>query len=78
MSFYLFGTPDEALRLKAFSSVSRGGKCTIKIEIETTSPYHMGYALEQLAEVQAGQKVVAQKSAPKPKAPLALPKPEGV
>lgn len=72
MSFYLFGSPDEQLRLKSFSSTSRGGKCTIRIEIETTSPHHMGYALEELAKVQAGQRVKPAKRMTKI---LALPAP---
>lgn len=78
MSFYLCGTPGEQLRLKSFSSVSRGGKCTIRIEIETTSPYHMGFALDELARVQAGQRLAVAKPGKNSEAErLALPAPDG-
>lgn len=72
MTFYLWDTPDAALRLKSFTSSSRGEKMTIKIEIETTDFYEAAYALKELAGVQKGQR-----TKPKSKAkPLALPKPE--
>lgn len=71
MMFYLTGNQDEQLRLKVFTSASRNGKCVIKIEIETASPYHMAQALEDLARVQAGQNP---KPTRRPK-PLALPAP---
>lgn len=76
MSFYLFGDPDEKLRLKSFSGAARNGKMVLKIECEATDSYEFAYALERLACVQAGQKPPA---SPPPKAkqpkPLALPAP---
>ncbi len=73
MSFFLSGDPDEKLRLKSFTSSSRGARMTIKIECETDDPYELAYALMALGKVQRGQRAKQ-----KPKAtPLALPKPEG-
>lgn len=82
MTFYLFREPDEALRMKSYTSSSRGTKMTIRIEVETSDPFSYGYALGQLAEVHKGQRT----KPAKPKAPLlalpapqlALPKPMGV
>jgi hypothetical protein len=86
MTFYLFGTPDEKLRLKNYASSSKGGKSTIRIEIETSDPYELGFALLKLGEVQKGQKPppppkpARHAKAPKmlalPSPQLALPKPE--
>lgn len=74
--FHLSSEPDSKLRLKSFSSASRGGKSTISIVIETVDPWELGYALHALAQVQAGQKVRPPKPEPKPKTkPLALPAP---
>ena len=70
MSFYLSGDPEESLRLKSFSSTSKGGKATIRIELETSDFYDLGYALKMLASVQDGQKRKL-----KPVTRLALPKP---
>lgn len=86
MTFYLFGTPDEKLRLKALSSSSNGSKGTIRITLETSSMFDLGFALEELRNVQKGQRE-KRKPEPKPKAAkpkmlalpapqLALPKPE--
>ena len=73
--FNLYGEPDAVLRLKAFSSSSRGGKFSIRIVVETDDPTKFGFALADLAEVQKGQK-----AKPAPKRPaqklLALPAPE--
>ena len=60
MSFYLFGKPDERLRLKSYSGASRGGKSIIKIEIEVDDPALFGFALADLANVQAGQRAMSQ------------------
>lgn len=74
MSFMIWGSPEAKLRLKSFGHTSRGGKSTIKIEVETDDPFELGYAIQSLAEVQKGQRA---KPKPQPKAkPLALPKPE--
>lgn len=66
-AFYLFGKPDERLKLKKFSASSSGTKATIRIEIETQDMSMLGYALESLGQVQQGQNAK----------PLALPKPGG-
>lgn len=77
MSFYLFGKPDERLRLKSYSGASRGGKSIIKIEIEVDDLALFGFALADLANVQAGQRAMSQKRKPQSKAkPLALPAPQ--
>ncbi|GHC22453.1 hypothetical protein GCM10007291_22390 [Gemmobacter nanjingensis] len=86
MTFYLFGSHDEKLRLKSFSSSTNGTKGTIRITLETSSMFELGCALEELRNVQKGQREKP-KPQPKPKAakqkvlalpppPLALPKPE--
>lgn len=69
--FYLRGCHDEKLRLKSFSSTSRSGKSTIKIELETNDPFELGYALQNLSEVEKGQK--AKQAKPRR---LALPPPD--
>lgn len=86
MTFYLFGAPDEKLRLKSFSSSSNGTRGTIRITLETSSMFDLGFSLEELRNVQKGQRE-KRKPEPKPKAAkpkvlalpapqLALPKPE--
>lgn len=86
MTFYLFGRPDDKLRLKSVSSSSNGTKGTIRITLETSSMLDFGFALEELRGVQKGQRE-KRKPEPKPKAAkpkvlalpapqLALPKPE--
>lgn len=67
MSFYLFGHPDEKLRLKAFSGNARDGKMLLKIEIEAADVFHFGYALAELAEVKKGQSAKPER-AKKPRA----------
>ncbi len=72
--FLLHGAPDENLRLKSYSATSRGGKSIIKIEVQVTNVRHLGFALQNLAEVEEGQK---RKPQPKKAAgPLALPAPD--
>lgn len=75
--FFLSGDHDESLRLKSFGATSRGGKSTIRIELETTDPYDLGYALSKLSEVQKAQRAPKPTAAPKKDAParLALPAP---
>jgi hypothetical protein len=84
--FYLRGDPDAELRLKGFSGASKNGKHVIRIEIEASDAFRFGHALEQLGEVQAGQKPRKAPAAKRPAkaellalpAPhLALPVPEG-
>lgn len=77
MSFYLFGDPDESLRLKSYSGTSRVGMNIIKIEIAVDDPALFGFALADLAKVQDGQRAKPQKPKPQSKAkPLALPAPQ--
>lgn len=68
MTFYLFGSHDEKLRLKSFSSSTSGSKGTIRITLETSSMFELGFALEKLREVQKGQR---EKPKPEPK-PMAV------
>lgn len=79
MSFYLFGEPDDALKIKAFSSSTKGNKATIRIELETSNMTEFGWALRSLAETQQGQRAKPKRE-PKPKATppalLALPAPQ--
>lgn len=75
MSFYIFGKPESKLRLKSFSASNRGGKSTIRIELETEDHFELGYALQSLAETQKEQRAKPKPPA-KPKL-LALPKPGG-
>lgn len=69
MGFYLFGAPDESLKLRAFSASVKGAKAILRIEIETEDISKLGFALQELGEVQKGQRA-------KPHARLALPAPE--
>lgn len=71
MTFYLFGTPDEKLRIRSVSSSTSGSKATIRITLETSSMFELGFALEKLREAQKGQR---EKPRPKPKAKPAKPK----
>lgn len=71
--FAISGDYASKLRIKSFSSSSRGGKSTIKIEVETEDPFELGYALQKLSEVQKGQR-----TKPPARKPLALPKPEAL
>jgi len=84
--FFLSGEVDSGLRLKSFSATNRGGKSTIRIELETADPYELGYALSNLSEVQKAQRAPKPPPASKVKAPrrlalpapcLALPAPDG-
>lgn len=79
MSFYLFGDPADALRLKSFGAVTKGNKTALRIDLETDDPYALADALRALGRVQTGQRPPAP---PKPAAsrrspkPLALPPPQ--
>mgnify|MGYP001240535170 CR=1 FL=1 len=70
MGFYIFGEPTEKLRLKSFSASVRGAKAILKIEIETDDMSRLGFALQELGEVQKGQRVKTPRR-------LALPAPGG-
>lgn len=76
MGLYL--DPEGKLRLKSFSSATRGTKGVIKIEFETDDLDELGFFLASLARLADQQKLEAnlkRKTAQKPKL-LALPKPE--
>lgn len=65
MTFHLFGSPDEKLRLKSYTSTSRGEKMTIRIELETADHFEFGYVLKELGKVQKGQRAKPEKPQPK-------------
>lgn len=59
---------DGAVRLKTYSSVSKGAKATIKIELEATDRYDLASILRQLDEIDREQRE-AVKPAPKASRP---------
>lgn len=72
----------DGMRLKSFSSATKGTKGTVKIEVEIDDLWNMGYFLRGLAELEAEQKAKAvaarkPKAKPEPRQPqqLALPAP---
>lgn len=78
MTIYIFDGPDSHLKIKSFSSSSRGEKATIRIELETELEW-LSFILKELADTQKAQR---QKPKPEPKAKpvkaklLALPAPQ--
>lgn len=79
MTFLVSGDPNSAVRIKSFSSSTRGEKSTIRIELECSDLWELGFTLRALAETQKAQR---EKPAPPPKPekprrqqPLALPAP---
>lgn len=76
MGLYL--DPEGNLRLKSFSSSTRGTKGVIKIEVETDDLDELGFFLGSLARLAAQQKLDADMKRKAPQKPklLALPKPE--
>ena len=79
MSFYLFGRPDEPMRLKSYSATTKAGKTVLKIELESTDMWAVAHALTELAQVQAGQRIkpaAAKAAKAKPEMRLALPSPQ--
>lgn len=60
------------MRVKSVTSSTRGGKGTIRIELETNDLPEMGYALERINEVQTAQATPKGRLA---KRQLALPAP---
>lgn len=52
---------DKGTKVKAFSSASRGGRSTVKIELDVPDPRELGYLLERLGEAQGPKKAPAQK-----------------
>lgn len=76
MGLYL--DPQGKMRLKSFSSATRGVKGVVKIEVETDDMDELGFflgSLARLAERQSREADLKRKAAKKPKL-LALPKPE--
>jgi len=70
----------EHLRLKSFSSTTKGTKGVVKIEVEIDDLYELGFFLRSLADTEAEQKrKAAEARKPKPEArkvrQLALPAP---
>lgn len=74
MSFIIFDSPDEELRIKSFSSSTKGEKGIIRIEIECSDLGHLGFALRTLANTQKAKRAMPEK--PKPEKPKALPPPK--
>ena len=78
MTLRIFGLPEETLRVKSFSSSTKGTKGVIRIELETSDLFELGFTLRTLDEVQKGQRRKPEPK-PKPKAEkptlLALPAP---
>jgi hypothetical protein len=75
----LYLDPDKGLRLKSFSSSSRGDKGLIKLEIEVNDLSELGFELSCLQRQMAKQKAadLAKREAAKARPKLlALPKPE--
>ena len=69
------GDPEYYLKIKSFSSSTRGEKATIRLELEVSDLSWLGYTLKELAEIQKAQR---RKAKPEPKArpkQLALPAP---
>lgn len=80
MTFLVSGDPNSAVRIKSFSSSTRGEKSTIRIELECSDLWELGFTLRALVETQKSQR---EKPAPPPKPekpkrqqPLALPAPQ--
>lgn len=76
MGLYL--DPEGKMRLKSFSSATRGTKGVIKIEVETDDLDELGFFLGSLARLAQQQKLEAdlKRAAGKKPKLLALPKPE--
>lgn len=63
-TFFISGAHDSELRIKSFSSTTKGEKATIRIELETDDLYWLGHTLRELAATQKSQR---QKPKPEPK-----------
>lgn len=85
--FAFYGTHDLGLMLKSYKAQTVNGKSTVTIICETNDPYHLGFALRELAETAEAQKKsaaaaraaakAAARPAKKPRTPmLALPAPQ--
>ena len=76
---HISGNPESYLKVKSFSSSTRGEKAVIRLELEVSDLSWLGYTLKELAEIQKEQR---RKPKPEPKAkaakqkPLALPAPQ--
>ncbi|QYK42843.1 MAG: hypothetical protein KF887_07005 [Paracoccaceae bacterium] len=67
---HVFNEPRPGFRLKSFSSSSKGERSILKIELEIDDPMEVAFLLKELANLTRAQKA-------KPKALLALPRPDG-
>ena len=72
MGLYL--EPFSTIRLKSFTSTTKGGKAVIRIELETEDMHDLGYELERLKKLQADQAAEGKRKTSR----LALPKPEAL
>lgn len=80
MGFFIHDAPDSPLRIKSFSSTTKGERAVLRIDLEITDLSWLGYTLKELAEAQKKQRQKP-KPEPKPKVqkpakPLALPAPQ--
>lgn len=60
---------DESVRLKSHTAVTKGGKSTIKIELETADHFYLASILRQLDEIDRAQREASRptKKTPKPR-----------
>lgn len=54
---------DDHSRLKAYSATAKGGKSTVRIEIECDEPGSLGYLLQELGQIQRTQDAVKKAAA---------------
>lgn len=77
----LYLDPDKSLRLKSFSSSSRGDKALIKLEVEVNNLSDLGFelsCLQRQMEKQKAADLARREAAKKRPKLLALPKPEAL
>ena len=71
MTIHIWDDPECHLKIKSFSSSTRGEKASIRIDLDVTDLEWLGYTLRELAKTQKAQR---QKPKPAPKAKPAKPK----
>ncbi|MDT8856452.1 hypothetical protein RNZ50_15770 [Paracoccaceae bacterium Fryx2] len=76
MSIYVFSTPQDGMRLKAFGATVRGGKSILKIELEIDDPRDLGHLLADLMLLQDAEKKAAKAATRPARKLLALPAPD--
>lgn len=64
----LYWSPDNT-RMRSFTSSSKGGATTIRIELSVTDPVNAGFILNDLAEIDRAERAVAKPKAAAPKGP---------